>query len=153
MLEALRNAARCARISTRQISTLWEGVSVRWSPCSAGSSCVREIAVDYACRLPVYQARYNVTRGCSLKGEVGSGLREIPNNAPDNVRAMGRLIKVTQIDLSGNAEIHMARNAQQKSTPPHNANEVRLHTNAQHQSEFRTSQITRLTIVDVFTTR
>lgn len=48
---------------------------------------------------------------------------------------MGRLIKVTQIDLSGIAEIHMVRNAQQISAPPHIANQVRLHTNAQYYSE------------------
>jgi hypothetical protein len=137
VLEALRNAMRCARTSTRQLSTLWEGVSVQWSPCSAGSNCVREIAVDHACRLPVYQARYNVTRRCFLNEVVGSGLRKIPNSVPDNVRAMGRLIKVTQIDLSGNTEIHMVRNAQQNPTPPHNANEVRLHTNAQHYSDIQ----------------
>lgn len=46
------------------------------------------------------------------EGEVGNGLKRIPNSAPDNVRAMGRLIKITQIDLSGIAEIHMVRNAQ-----------------------------------------
>ena len=137
VLEALRNAVRCAMTLTRQLSTLWEGVSVWWSLLSAGSNYVREIAVDHARRLPVYQARYNVTRRCFLHGKVGSGLRKIPNSAPDNVRAMGRLIKVTQIDLSGNVEIHMVRNAQQNSTPPHNANEVRLHTNAQDYSEIQ----------------
>ena len=101
VLEALRNAVCCARTSTWQLSTIWEGVSAWWSPRSAGSNCVRETAVNHACRPPVYQARYNVTRRCFLNGEVGSGLRKIPNRCPDNVRIMGRLIKVTQIDLSG----------------------------------------------------